>query len=70
MHGHRLVQRAVPLQLSGGSLRSGSIRLALPGKPPRGHDSLVIRLLETTANGAAQGSVLLTDRLSFARAPA
>jgi hypothetical protein len=66
MQGRRALQHTLPAELSGRTLRSGTVRLALPGRLARGRHSLVIRLLETTPAGLAQGSVMVTRRVTAA----
>jgi hypothetical protein len=63
MRGHRVLERAVPIQLSGGSLRTGTVLLTLPNRLGHGRDSLVIHLLEATPRGLAQGSVLVSRQV-------
>jgi hypothetical protein len=66
VQGRKQLQRALPVELSGRSLRSGTVRLTLPGRLARGRHSLAIRLLETTPAGLAQGSVMVTRRVTAA----
>jgi hypothetical protein len=57
--GHR-IERTAPTQLDGATLRGGKTYLTLPKKLRPGSYSLQVRLLETTAQGAIQGSRTVT----------
>ncbi len=68
LRGRRAVEQAKPIQLVGSALRAGASKLALTRSLPAGRYSLRIRLLEATANGPAQGSLIATRTLAvFAR---
>jgi hypothetical protein len=60
----RVVVRATPVQLDASALRSGSVRLTLPAVLAAGRYELRVRLLEASADGAIQGSVVVGRTLS------
>jgi hypothetical protein len=62
-HG-RTVARAAGNQLSGDALRGGKLQLVLRGTLAAGRYTLKLRLLEITASGAVQGSVVLAKTLT------
>jgi hypothetical protein len=61
LRGRQVVRQANPVQVSGSALSKGLVQLALPSRLPSGRYSLRIRLLETVASGAVQGSVVVAS---------
>jgi hypothetical protein len=62
-HG-RLLDQASANRVSGSTLNLGQEHLLLPKPLAPGRDTLKLRLLEITANGPAQGSVVVSKTLS------
>jgi hypothetical protein len=59
-----VIEQARPIELTGSALSAGNASLTLPKPLPAGRYSLRIRLLDTTANGAVQGSAIVTRIVS------
>lgn len=59
LRGGHPVATSLPAQLSGAALRSRTVTLALSRSPAPGRYRLRVRLLESTARGAVQSSVIV-----------